>query len=343
MTGRAVVMEVKDGTCTVLTAEGEFRRLKLRGNYRPGQEITIPDAGWRVSRVVLMAACLLLFFVTTALWRTLLVPAVASYVSLDINPSVELALDEENVVCGVKPLDDDGKELVSGLKLSGATLENALDQIITAAIGKNYIQPEEENIILFTVTPVGNRDPSPVDLLVRESIDAPLKQKKVKAQVVVGDASPEIREMAEKAGVSTGRYMLFQNAVKKGMNIEPEDFRRKSIYSIEKDHKIKIKDAIEAESGERKRDKKDWFPGSPGGRPLDEHKPRQGDDEGRDRDIRGSDQVKGKNVPGHGKPSWQEGDQRDQRQDDDDKEKESKKGEARPEQGRAKWNSRDKD
>ncbi|MCL6477198.1 MAG: anti-sigma factor domain-containing protein [Peptococcaceae bacterium] len=334
MTGRAVVLEVKGGTCTVLTAEGEFRRLKLRGNYRPGQEITIPDAGWRSSRVALVAACLLLFFLATALWRAVMVPAVASYVSLDINPSVELALDDKNIVCGVKPLDEDGKELISGLELNGLTLENTLDQIITTAIDKNYIQPEDENIILFTVIPVDGRDPAPVDNLVKESINAPLKLKKVQAQVVVGNATPEIREEAEKAGISPGRYMLFQSVAKKDVSIKPEEFRGKSIDSIEKEHKIKIKDTIEKDWGSWKNGSKNSSRESFGSSGGDFSKTgRNGNRDNIDQDA-GKKQLM--NPPGKGWPGRQENDRKIQRKDaydedkdkddgDDDTEKKSKK------------------
>lgn len=37
MTKRAVVLEIKERTCTVLTADGQFREIKKKGNYRPGQ------------------------------------------------------------------------------------------------------------------------------------------------------------------------------------------------------------------------------------------------------------------------------------------------------------------
>lgn len=321
MTGRAVVMEVENGFCTVLTDDGEFRRLKMKGTYRPGQVINLPAVKWNTGRYAMAAACVLLMLAVTAVWQFMTVPAVASYVSMDINPSLELALDEDNVVREVKSLDDAGNQLISGLELEGGSLEYTLEQIVLAAIGKNYIRPEAENIILFTVTPVGDRDPSTVDQLVKESIAAPLRGKNIKARVVVGNVTPEIREKSQETGISPGRYLLLQDAAKKGLDIKPEELKSKSIQSIEKEHKIKIQDAIEAVSRDIMGDlkykktrtdddgKNDW--GNPPGR----------DDSGKNR-IDGEKKIK---TPANGtKPPGQDNLSKKQRQGNNGKD--GKKG-----------------
>lgn len=330
MTKRAVVLEAKGGICTVLTADGEFRSLKMRGSFRPGQEIILPESRWRINRLALVAACLLLFFTATATWRTVMAPAVAAYVSLDINPAVELALDGKNVVCGVKPLDDDGKELVEGLELNGMDLEKAVERLIAAAVGKEYISADEGNIIVFTVTPVGQHDSSQLDRLVRESVETSLVTLEVKAQVLVGSAPPEIREKAQKEGVPPGRYMMFLDASKKGMSVNLEDFKKKSIPSIERDKKIKVKNGLEVEKEDEGKIRRES---------------RRDGGEDRDRDDR-EDRNARKNNPGNSDPdkeqvkggveqdnkSRQEG--REQREEKEKKQKEEKEEKEKKEKER---------
>lgn len=247
MKERAVVLETKNQVVTVVTAGGEFRKVRLKGDFRPGQEIFLPEKGWRPGRLALIAACLLLFFTFTALWRPWVDPAVAAYVSLEINPGVELALDRDGVVRGVRPLDDGGKDLAAGLDLRGMPLEEAVDRVLAEAVSKDIITAPE-GVVMFTVTPVGDLDLSRVEGAVRDSAGASLKSRGISARVVVGSASPEVREKAEQEGISTGRYMLYMDALQKGIPVAPQDFRGKSVNLIEREKHIRVMDSLKVEA-----------------------------------------------------------------------------------------------
>lgn len=246
MKGRAIILEVKRGSCTVITDGGEFLRLKIRGDFRPGQEITLPDRRRGIGRPALMAACLLMFLAATTLWRSLVPPAVAAYVSLEINSAVELALDKEYVVRGVRPLDGAGENLAAGLRLTGIPLEAAVDRIISEAVGKKTMS-EDGGIVVSAVTPAGDPDPSSLGPLVKKTVETSLTSRGISARVVVGRASAEIREKAGKAGLSTGRYMIYLDASSKGLPVDTEDLRKSSIVSIERDRKIKVRETLEVE------------------------------------------------------------------------------------------------
>lgn len=257
MTLRAVVLEVQKGTCTVVTSEGEFRRVKMRGDLRPGQEITLPETRWRINRMALVAACLLLFFFATTMWQSLVPPAVAAYVSLEVNPAVELALDRENTVVGIRSLDEGGQDLVSGLDLKGLPVEKAVDRIIAEALNRNFIKDPDDSAVVVTVTPAGDYNTTTVERLVKDSAETSLRVHGVSARIMMGSASLDIREKAENAGISTGRFMLFQDAAKKGFNVGPQDFKGKSIPKIEREQKIKVKDALEVEVDREKHGRSD--------------------------------------------------------------------------------------
>ena len=244
MTEKAVILEVNERTCTVVTADGDFRQLKLQCNYRPGQEITLPQTVKSTYRYALVAACLLFFLAAAGLWGKWMNPAVAAYVSLDINPSVEIALDKQNIVMGLNPLNDDGKELATGLQIKGKKMDMALQSLMVAAISKNYINTGGENVILSAVTTLSGSTDTGLDELIRESLEACLEKGNVKAEVVVGNIPPDTREEARKAGMSAGRYMIFMNAVKNGKSVRPDDFKG-NIYKIQQDQKIKVKDIVE--------------------------------------------------------------------------------------------------
>ncbi|MFZ5650808.1 MAG: anti-sigma factor domain-containing protein [Bacillota bacterium] len=238
MAKRAVVLEVKEKTCTVLTAEGEFREIKKGASYRPGQEIIMPAAVFGAGKYSLIAACLLFFLVAATLWGRGMTPAVAAYVSLDINPSVEMALDKENMVIGIAPLNDDGRDLISGLTVKGLGVEIAIEKLVEAAVSRNFIVPGEESVILSAVTSLGG-DPARTETLVAESIKVSVSKHSIKAQIVVGEVPPGNREKAAKAGISAGRYMIFLDASKESGDVNPEDFKEKGRFKNEIIKKVK--------------------------------------------------------------------------------------------------------
>ena len=244
MKDKAVILEVNGRVCTVVTADGDFRQLKLRGNYRPGQEITLPRTVKNNYRYTLVAACLFIFLAAAGIWGNWMNPAVAAYVSLDINPSVELALDKQNIVRGVNPLNEDGKELIAGLHINGKNLDMALQSLIGVAITKNYINTGGQNVILSAVTTINGVTEPGIGDLIRESIQAYLEKGHIEAEIVVGNIPPDTREKARKAGISTGRYMLFIDAVKNEKNVKLKDFTG-NIYKIQQDQNLKVKDIVE--------------------------------------------------------------------------------------------------
>jgi len=81
-------------------------------------------------------------------------PIVASTVTLDINPSIEITLDEDDFVIGVSALNDDGNTVVQReVKYRGLTIEQVLDILIPRLESLGYIvtATDETNVILIEV------------------------------------------------------------------------------------------------------------------------------------------------------------------------------------------------
>lgn len=196
-----------------------------------------------------IAACLLFFLVTATLWgRWMMTPAVASYVSLDINPSVEMALDKENTVITIDPLNDDGKYLIEGLTLKGLSVEVAIENLVQSAVNKKYIVPGEDNVVVAAVTPLGV-EAARVEMLVTESIKVSMDKNSIKAQIVVGEVTSANRDKAAKEGISAGRYMIFLDASSESGDVKPEDFKDKGKFKNEIINKVKAENRSEEPGG----------------------------------------------------------------------------------------------
>ncbi len=79
---------------------------------------------------------------------------VASTVTLDINPSIEITLNRNDYVIGVTALNDDGIEVIDkNIKYRGLSIDEALEIIITKLNELGYVvdTSDENNVVLVTV------------------------------------------------------------------------------------------------------------------------------------------------------------------------------------------------
>lgn len=76
-------------------------------------------------------------------------PAYA-YVAIDINPSLELVIDESNVVVSVNACNDDALVLLSGEEIAGLSVEEATEKIVGLAKELGYLNDENTDVN-FTV------------------------------------------------------------------------------------------------------------------------------------------------------------------------------------------------
>lgn len=71
-------------------------------------------------------------------------------ITLDINPSIEFQLGEDNLVIDVIGLNDDGYSLIKDIDFEGLTLENATIIVVNRLIAENYIHASmiDDDILL---------------------------------------------------------------------------------------------------------------------------------------------------------------------------------------------------
>ncbi len=74
-----------------------------------------------------------------------------SYVVMDINPTVELTVTEENVVATVTASNDDAKVLLNAAEVEGKTLEEAAELLADASVELGFIKEGENAEISITV------------------------------------------------------------------------------------------------------------------------------------------------------------------------------------------------
>lgn len=77
----------------------------------------------------------------------------ASTVTIDINPSIEITLDEDDYVINVRALNDDGNAVIDqDIEYNKMTVEQVIEALIARAVQAGYIDATElDNVILVNV------------------------------------------------------------------------------------------------------------------------------------------------------------------------------------------------
>ncbi|WP_242655947.1 anti-sigma factor domain-containing protein [Desulfofundulus australicus] len=240
-----IVVEVKARSCIILTPDAQFREIPLpAGGARPGEEVSFSFRRRPVYwQSLLVAASLLLILGAGLFYRGWLNQAVA-FVSLDINPSVEMALDRRELVCQARGLNAAGKDLLSRVPVLGLPVEKAIDSLLDRAVQSRYLQPARNNVILTTIAAGNGREPAPQAREIYQVIVRSLSSAGVPAEVVVETAAPEMRRQASKLGLSTGRYLIHVEGKKKGLNIGLEELKKEKISSLEQKKGVTIKEVL---------------------------------------------------------------------------------------------------
>ena len=138
---RGIVMEIKGGRCVILKKDGTFAEIRNR-NYAVGQEVSASNPS--VGKALSAAACLAV--ICTAAFGYHLYYTPASYVYMDINPSVRLDLNCFERVIDVVPLNEDAEVLLSNLTIRKGTAEDCMNTIVSACQEQNYLNETNTDI-----------------------------------------------------------------------------------------------------------------------------------------------------------------------------------------------------
>ena len=137
-------------------------------------------------------------------------------VSLDVNPSVEIKINQKERILDVIPLNEDGRTIVGDMDFSGSSLDVAVNAIIGSMLQNGYLN-ELANSVLISVD---NNDPVRGMALQERLADEVNKllqtdsfRGAVLSQTVV--KSDELQQMAEQYGITLGKAQLIQEILGK--------------------------------------------------------------------------------------------------------------------------------
>lgn len=232
---RGVVMAVRGREVVALTPDGAFKKMRVQGAVpRVGDEIMLADVktgsrrGWGMAAAAMVA----LMLISSLVFQVMaLPPAPVAFITLDINPSIELAVDRSERVIKAEPLNEDGRQLLSSLRLKGIRAERAVEEVAAEAVKQGFIRPGEENTVLIAWSPARNGQVQQDDLVdrLKSTAGQVLERSSLGAQVQTVKGSAEMHETAKELGLSVGKYAIWLTTQEAGLEVKLSDLQQSSI------------------------------------------------------------------------------------------------------------------
>lgn len=214
---KAVVLEIRKNEAAVLCKDGQIVKIR-RSGLTVGDSIEISDAEICPDRKVVFykklrqygsvaaAAALLLGFGGNHIYNTAIA---CSYVSLDINPSIEYTLNRQDRVLDVTAVNEDAQEIVEQLKEQGIKKEPLADAIFMTAdlLQENgYITEDETDYILINVSSDSDKKSESLKKEARSVFDRLNIENEDNIHLTMTESTVSERKEARELGISAGEY-----------------------------------------------------------------------------------------------------------------------------------------
>ncbi|WP_423801551.1 anti-sigma factor domain-containing protein [Neobacillus sp. SAB-20_R2A] len=224
---KGIIMEMDDFFLTLLTPEGEFLRAKrLKQSYSIGEEITFyPVEGKNQLRylssikkvakmkTVWAAAAAVLLFSGSFIPMYQNNKAYA-YMSIDVNPSIELGINKKMQVVELTGYNPEGKKIISHLDDWEKQDVTKVTEEILSEIGKEGYFKTNKHVIISTVptSQMEKKEEQKLETDIKEITKVVSEQQL--AYTVLSGTEKDL-ETAHEKGVTAGKYKAVNNPVAK--------------------------------------------------------------------------------------------------------------------------------
>ena len=237
-------MEQRLASAVEKTAPDDMSGVLSRCETRKGTVINMPTMKTAKRKwTILVAACLAVVLLAGGGVLYQQANAVASVVSLDVNPSIELKVNSSEKVLVCTPLNDDAKAILAdmgeGADLKGAKLDVAVNAIVGSLVRNGYLSSISSAIMIS----VEDKNADRAQKLQQElasAVDVVLQTGESKASVLTQTVqqNAELDQQARENNISTGKAALVNRVLALNSALKFEELAAISVGEL--------KDLIEA-------------------------------------------------------------------------------------------------
>ena len=158
--------------------------------------------------------------------------SIQTVVGLDVNPSVELNLDDDYKIVEVKTNNEDGEKIVGNMDLKGSDIEVGVNALIGAMLKEGYID-ELKNSLLISVTGENEQENEKLRQQLSLNIDELLKASDINGSIVSQTINDQnVENLAKQYQISVGKAEIIQQLVSKNPLYTFDSLKNLSIHEL---------------------------------------------------------------------------------------------------------------
>lgn len=172
---------------------------------------------------------------------------VASVVLLDVNPSIELHVDDDAEIIKAVALNPEAEAVLEGMKLRDMDVDTGVNAIVGSLLKHGYVD-ELANSILLSVEDENTARGAKLKEVLTEEINSILSATSVNAAILsqqVDDSN--VNQLADELEVSKGKAALVQNIVEANDTYKAKDLAELSVNELNlivSNSKNEVKDVV---------------------------------------------------------------------------------------------------
>lgn len=175
----------------------------------PRQENIKRSLSWH-PKLIMTLVILLMVVVGITLFREN--PTAPSIITVDINPSIELTVDQDDTIIDYRALNLDGEVVLETLNLSTINMTEAIELIINQATALGYMDMSS------TVQVTAFNSKTSQENALNERLKNHLKNR-----IVLSEITTEIKDEAKSLGISPRKLILIQSIIQMNPDYELDD------------------------------------------------------------------------------------------------------------------------
>jgi len=243
---KALVVEVTDKYIIALKSDGTFVKISKSGYVKSNNvELNVGDeielfrcdkTGSRINRAIsraaaIAAAFLLLFGFSYAVYCYY---KPYSYISVDINPSVEITANVYDRVINVEGINEDGQKIAALKEYKNKSVRDGIKEIMVSALEQGYIKQDYENMMLLTISSKDEKKLAKLENELQEVISEQVNKSNINTSLYIEEINVSKHDNAKSMEISPGKYLLIEKLKESNpeVNIEYDKIKESSVREL---------------------------------------------------------------------------------------------------------------
>ena len=155
-----------------------------------------------------------------------------AFISLDINPSIELGINSSDIVVTAEGENEDGQTILDGHEVINSNISDALDQLVSAASENNFINDDGSSVISITAVTDDENKAAELQEIGEQAVNDSMTNNEVSATVYSDSTGLSIRKEAKELGVSAGKLKLIKSIQALDPTVTVDDLKNSKVYEI---------------------------------------------------------------------------------------------------------------